>query len=81
MIPHPGQSLTDEQRLRWRFTELAAQLVRAGVPADVVLADARQGVEAVDARAAVQSGRHAAVEPPVVPGDAGEAQKRTERQS
>lgn len=70
MIPHPDQHLTEQQRLRWRFTELAAQLVQAGVAVELVVADARQGVEygarwGVSGEAAgvvVQSGRHAAME-------------------
>lgn len=64
MIPHPDQSLTEQERLRCRFTELAAQLVQAGIPAETVLADARQGVEYAQRLEveAVRSGRHAAVE-------------------
>lgn len=65
VIPHPDQHLTEQERLRWRFTELAGQLVQAGVAVDVVVADARQGAEhgarlgAGDeaGRPAVQSGR------------------------
>lgn len=88
MIPHPDQHLTEQERLRWRFTELAAQLVQAGVAPEVVVADARQGAEHGErlgagdeaARPAVQSGRHAAIEPASVSGDAGEACGRFEGQ-
>jgi hypothetical protein len=43
MIPPADAPLSDHDLHRWRFTELAAALVREGVPAETVLSDARQG--------------------------------------
>jgi hypothetical protein len=45
VIPDPEQRITCEEAARFRLTQLAAALVRDGVPVDVVMADVREGVE------------------------------------
>lgn len=50
MIPEPEVDLTPEQSARWKFTRLAAALVEAGVPVDLVMLDARQGCDLALAR-------------------------------
>lgn len=45
VIPKHETRLTAIEQTRWQLTKLASALVRDGVPADVVMLDAREGCE------------------------------------
>lgn len=56
MIPEPEVELTAEESARWAFTKLAAGMVHGGIPADVVMLDAREGCDLAIAAMAAKNG-------------------------
>jgi hypothetical protein len=45
VIPKSEVELTRDEQARWRLTKLAAALVLGGVSPDLVMLDAREGIE------------------------------------
>ena len=50
MIPEDGVKLDAETAGRWNLTKMAAVLVRAGVPAALVMSDCREGCDLASRR-------------------------------
>jgi hypothetical protein len=64
VIPVAGGDFDDVTVARWRLTRLAAALVRDGVPAHVVMADARQGCDLASGHVTPRTaGKHAPGQP------------------